>query len=44
MQESISVFTPDAEEESDPESDLQEFPWELPPNETAEVNDENIPQ
>ena len=36
MQESISVFAPDSQEEIKPEPDWQEFPWEQLP-------DENIP-
>ena len=43
VQESPSVFAVDAEEESKPESDWQEFPWEQPPNESSEEHDENAP-
>ena len=31
------------EEESKPEPDSQEFPWELLPNESSDKHDENIP-
>ena len=43
VQESLSVFAPDAEEESEHEPDWQEFPWEQPQNEESDEQDENIP-
>ena len=43
VQESISVFAPDADKKSEPEPDWQEFPWEQSPNESPEEHDENIP-
>ena len=41
VQEWPSVFAVYAEEESEPESDWQEFPWEKQPNESSEEQDEN---
>ena len=34
VQESLSVFAPDAAEESEPESEWQEFLWKQPSDET----------